>query len=575
MTRTHEFDLVFGMLNANCYLATYTKLNAGLSSTGYFSKSANMTGVRFDPYVYSQDKQRHACEYIMYIILIIMLIQEMITLFYSVRNVMFYFQRPSEDLKRRSKCKYYMLYIWRKIQVVLTKAIFGFIGYVSNFSTFLTFIGLILNFITFIYWTKLNSQLSDLHSVDYRNMTTSKSFIDSSLLLERAAISMMTYRKITALLTGIYCLRLVTVIFMFFPKLAYFWESLVNALMHNLYFLFFMFMINLGISMFTYFYFGSRIDEFSTMFSSFIVVFATILGYTDGIAQMLDMDPVLATIVLEFYYFLVIMILINMFIVFVNSEYRRLENMRAEEERRLSLKKGVFDDPPFFLYYIQRQFKNIMMYKWRKFFDKEGYKRMKAQRREEKIKKRIKDRMFKDANWDIQFQSFVDIDFMTNNSLSTITKISNTEIEELLKKKQFRYYWKFLALVAWMILHSFIIYIIYAPLEEDYTSLFSNTETLLFDSSLPQSVASNGAITSVLYSDHHLRMFGSDLLNYWYSKDMTNNKPVKVFQVYYPTEHLEPVTDFIVELDNLKINEQTFSDHNVHSLVKYRYLDFQ
>ena len=163
---------------------------------------------------------------------------------------------------------------------------------------------------------------------DLEKLINNPDYLNTIYLIERASDSIKVYRKIAGLAAGIFSFKLAMVTFRFIPRLSYFFDSLIASLGNNLYYFFFLFVVNLGVSLFTHYYFGGSIEQFSTKFKSFIVVFATILGYTDGISRMLDEEPLIATLTLEIYYFIVIMILINMFIIFVNSEFKNQEHKR-------------------------------------------------------------------------------------------------------------------------------------------------------------------------------------------------------------------------------------------------------
>lgn len=102
-----------------------------------------------------------------------------------------------------------------------------------------------------------------LHRVDFENLETlieRKQYRDLIGIIGQASESIKFYRKMVGILSGIYFLKLATVIFRFIPKLSYFLDHLIKSLANNLYYFFFLFVVNSGVALFTHFYFGGSID---------------------------------------------------------------------------------------------------------------------------------------------------------------------------------------------------------------------------------------------------------------------------------------------------------------------------
>lgn len=92
---------------------------------------------------------------------------------------------------------------------------------------------------------------------------------------------------------------------------------------------------------------------------------------------MLDAEPLIATITLEIYYFIVIMILINMFIIYVNSEFKNQEQKRMEYLRIQEQEVSKFDYPPFLLYRIKEAMVQFFTFDIYWYISKDTYLRLK------------------------------------------------------------------------------------------------------------------------------------------------------------------------------------------------------
>lgn len=570
--RSFELQVSCASINSNTYMISYITLKLKLSSSGMFEKKWDIHTFRLDPYLHNQDLVRLKFEILYYVIFFLMLIEEiiiLITVFNKVNVFMDKIQQPKNP-NLSQKLIGTFSYFFNCIKTLIFKTILGIFKYVSNFSNMLNIVGLVCTAISLRQWTNYVSVIQTLHSVDFNQLDKlvyQKQYTDMLGIIEQASYHIKFYRKMTGLLAGIYSLKLATVIFRFFPKLSYFFDSLINSMANNLYYLFFLFMINLGVSLFTHFYFGGSIVQFSTKFKSFVVVFATILGYTDGISLMLDAEPLIATITLEIYYFLVIMILINMFIIFVNSEFKQQEKKREIYLKSKEVRKNNFEYNPFFTYKLRESLDFFFNFQIYYYTDKIKFHRLKIQRESEKVSHKIAQYSYQNINWDVDFQRVRDINFKVNNSLAAIAKVSYSDITEILRDKTVRHIWKFICLFVVLLLHICIIFVIYSPLEGDYGIMLSKVQMVLREGSkqMPQK------FTPIPFSDFHMRAFLLDLNNFWFSKRTVTTKPFKIFQVGFRNEYLQPVYSNMIEIKNVKMIHNRWDKHDFESVSPFRY----
>ena len=159
-------------------------------------------------------------------------------------------------------------------------------------------------------------------------------------------------------------------------------------------------------------------------------MFCTNLGYTNGLKQVLLLEPITASITFTIYYFNTIMLLINMMTIIVKSEYNR--QIKIKKEQKLMKKKftNPFVFTPFFVINVIEKFYNFFCYKIWKWFDYKRYKELKAKKMCAKLSKKIMLRNFYNIDFDIEFEKISDIQYKKSNSMTNIAKISKNDIKK-------------------------------------------------------------------------------------------------------------------------------------------------
>jgi hypothetical protein len=554
------------------------RLKVTQSNTTEFTRTFTIACMRYAPYYLTEDKLRWTLEIVYILFLIAFVILELLKFIRRVKKTK-PFMKPEKRAVFASMGDRFC-YLTKKIAtyalIYLHRILFGFLAYISGLDSFLTVVGIVANMMCLNSWRIFSGEMTAIHEYDWSNPQDPRTNEIINHLLA-AGDQITSYRRLSGFITGVYCLRMLQVVFKFFPKINYFWETLLNSFANNLYFLFFICIINLGVSLFAHLYFGSSISEFNSLFKSFIVIFGTILGYTQGIDSMLRSDPVLATVVLEVYYFLVIMILLNMFIIFVNSEYKSLEEKRKIENAKIVVVSS-FDYTPFFGYRIVESIKSLFTFRIYYFFKRDVYNRRMLEEQANAFNLETQNQHFKNTKWDSDFQRFVDIDFRKNESLARITSISAMEIDQLLRVKQFGFYWSCIGIVLLMVLHTFIVLAVYYPTQVQFNTFYEKTTSALMAAQSQAVTANresrNGDITSIIRNEFQMRMFTSEIFPYWFSRDSDpGTKPLFISQSLFPSDDFIPLTDYIVRIKNVKLYENDPSKLSVFKIAKFNFLN--
>ena len=153
---------------------------------------------------------------------------------------------------------------------------------------------------------------------------------------------------------------------------------------------------------------------------------------------------------------------------------------------------------------------------------------------------------------------------------AAIAKISHNDILEILKDKTVRHIWKFLCLGVILLLHICIICVIYSPLEGDYSILLSKVQMVLREGSKQRPKE----FYPIPFSDFHMRVFLTDLNNFWLSQKTATSKPLKIFQVHFQNEYLRPITNNMIEIKNVELIRNRWGKHDFESVAPFRYKDY-
>lgn len=69
-----------------------------------------------------------------------------------------------------------------------------------------------------------------------------------------------------------------------------------------------------------------------------------------------------------------------------------------------------------------------------------------------------------------------------------------------------------------------------------------------------------------------MRIFHTELSNFWLSADSTTRKPLEIHQVSFMKDNLQPVFNNFLVITNVNLVVNKFSRHGFESIVPYRYI---
>lgn len=71
-----------------------------------------------------------------------------------------------------------------------------------------------------------------------------------------------------------------------------------------------------------------------------------------------------------------------------------------------------------------------------------------------------------------------------------------------------------------------------------------------------------------------MRVFSSDLSNFWLSNKTATSKPLEIHQVHFTNENLRPISNNFVEIQNVELVRNRWSQHDFESVVPFRYKEY-